>query len=86
MSAWTQIARAYESGWTPPTRPKRPNKKVSLPRYITVGGESKRMIDWYRDERNVYGLAPSTIAKRAEIPENLTSVEVFLRAPHGGGQ
>ena len=84
--SWLQIARAYETGWTPPTRPKRPHKQLSLPRDVTVGGETQRLVDWYRDERNVYELALSTLAKRADRPANLVSAEVFLRAPHGGGQ
>ena len=79
--SWGQIARAYETGWTPPTRPKRPHKRPSKPRELTVGGETQRLIEWVNDPRNTAALAMSTLAKRAEDPANLVSVESFLRAP-----
>jgi hypothetical protein len=82
--SWHQIARAYESGWTAPTRPKRPEKKPSEPRLVTVGGETKTITEWGRDPRNVHDLAPSTVWKRAEDESNLVSVEWFLRAPMTG--
>jgi hypothetical protein len=82
--SWAQIARAYETGWTPPTRPKRPHKRPSTPRVLVIEGEAQRLTEWANDPRNIHSLAPSTLAKRASDEANLVSVEVFLRAPlHG---
>jgi hypothetical protein len=81
--SWAQIARAYETGWTPPKHKPRGGRAPVPPRVVTIGGESKRMVDWVRDPRNVHDLAPSTVWRRAKDPANLESVEHFFRAPEG---
>jgi hypothetical protein len=84
--SWGQIARAYETGWTPPPSSKKPRlhsgPKGSMP--ITVGGETRFLPEWIADPRNVHKIGRKTLRKRAEKPENLVSAEVFLRKPTTG--
>ena len=78
---WMQIARAFETGWTPPERKRRPGKGLSEPRYITVAGETKRLSAWANDTRNIHNIGTATLAKRANNPLNLISIETWFRPP-----
>ena len=81
---WAMIARAYEAGVSPP--PTRRNPRLGSPRWVTVGGETKRLSDWVDDPRNVRHICLSTLSKRADIAANLTSAEQFFRATTKGGK
>ena len=80
---WMQIARAYEHGYSPP--PRRLRGTFSR-KTVTVEGETKGCLDWSRDPRNIHRVSDKTLSKRSRNPENLVSVEVFLREPFCGGR
>ena len=82
---WLAIARAYETGWTAPERRRRATGQY-VRRLVTVEGETKGCLDWSRDPRNIHRVSDKTLSKRSRNPENLVSVEVFLREPFCGGR
>lgn len=84
--SWLQIARAYETGWTPPpSRRKNGDSWKPSRREITVDGETQSLKGWTTDDRNVHRVDGRTLSKRANQEKNLVSVEVFMRPPYHGG-
>lgn len=82
MSSWDQIAKAYEKGYTLPSAKLKPRRSYG-PKRVTIGDESMSLKEWVNDPRNEFCLTTQTLSKRADKPQNLVSVEVFMRPPRG---
>lgn len=60
--SWGKIAKAFENGTQVQEKPKRKYKATG----ITIDGETKPLISWAIDERNIHKLSYRCLHLRAE--------------------